>query len=134
MRVVYDTSVLATILSRRDLILQLQAAIANGDIILITSPFIINELERVLSGKFGLTKQGAKSRARLLARVADMVHPKDIEQVSRDATDDLVLATAITGQAKYLVTFDDDLLVLKQHKGVHFVRLDEFTEILSMLD
>jgi len=47
MRVVYDTSVLATMLSRRDLILQLQNAMSKGSVTLVVSPYIINELERV---------------------------------------------------------------------------------------
>lgn len=133
MRVVYDTSVLATILSRRDLILQLQAVIASGSVSLVTSPYIINELEQVLSGKFGLTKKGAKSRARLLARVADVVHPQQPEQVVRDAKDDPIVATAIAGQADYIVTFDADLLVLNRHKGVSIVTLDGLQNILAAI-
>lgn len=131
MRVVYDTSVLATILSRRDLILQLQAAIADGGVTPVTSPYIISELERVLSDKFGLTKQGAKSRARLLARVAEVVQPQDVAQVARDAKDDPILAAAVTGQAEYIVTFDADLLVLKHYNSVSIITLDEFREILA---
>ncbi|MGD8373813.1 MAG: hypothetical protein PVI21_03060 [Candidatus Woesebacteria bacterium] len=85
MRVVYDTSVLATILSRRDLILNLQKDLSRGAVVLISSQFILNELERVLSGKFGLTKQGAKTRVRLLGRVAEIVKPKDVQRIVRDA-------------------------------------------------
>ena len=131
MRVVYDTSVLVAMLSRRDLILKLQAAIADGRITLISSPYIVAELERVLYAKFGLTKQGAKSRARLLARVAEMVQPKDVVRVVRDANDDPILAAAVTGQAQYIVTFDDDLLILKQHAGIAIVSLDEFQKLLG---
>jgi putative PIN family toxin of toxin-antitoxin system len=131
MRVVYDTSVLATIVSRRDLIVQLQAAVTDGSVSLVTSLFIVNELERVLWAKFGMTKQGAKSRARLLARVAEVVHPEPIEQASRDANDDPILATAITGHAAYIVTFDDDLLVLVEHQGIWIVTPDDFHEALA---
>ncbi len=131
MRVVYDTSVLATILSRRDLILQLQETLADGSTVLVTSPYIVNELERVLADKFGLTKQGAKSRARLLARLAHVVQPQPVEQVARDGKDDPILATAITGQAAYIVTLDDDLLVLKDYNGVAIVTPDRLVEILA---
>jgi len=131
MRVVYDTSVLATILSRRDLILQLQAQVLSGNLLLVTSPFILAELERVLSTKFGLTKQGAKSRARLLARVSDIVQPKRVERVSRDTSDDPILATAVTGHAEYIITLDDDLLVLKKHRGILIIAPVEFEAVLS---
>lgn len=104
MRAVYDTSVLATILSRREEILRIKQLISSGRVTLIASLFIINELEVVLSEKFGLTKQGAKSRARLLARVTVVVEPLKIEKVSRDPSDDPILAAADVGKAEYLVT------------------------------
>lgn len=131
MRAVYDTSVLATILSSRDLVLQLQAAVTRGSVQLVTSPFILDELERVLSAKFGLTKQGAKSRARLLARVSEVVQPGTIEQISRDANDDPILATAATGHADCIVTLDDDLLVLKEHRGIQIITPTGFKDALS---
>jgi predicted nucleic acid-binding protein len=87
MRVVYDTSVLVTILSRRELILRLQSDMSRGAVVLVTSPFILDELDRVLSNKFGLTKQGAKNRVRLLNRVAEVVRPNDVQRVACDAND-----------------------------------------------
>jgi putative PIN family toxin of toxin-antitoxin system len=130
MCVVYDTSVLVTILSRRDqiLILILQRAISSGCIRLITSQFIIDELETVLSSKFGITKQGAKARTRLLSRVAEVVRPPSIERVSRDVNDDMILATALEGKASYITTHDEDLLVLKEYKGIKIVTLAEFNK------
>jgi putative PIN family toxin of toxin-antitoxin system len=118
MRVVYDTNVLATILSRRDQVLQLQRAVSSGRITLVTSSFILQELEAVLVEKFKLTKQGAKVRTRLLARIADVVQPTFIDKVVRDPDDDMILATAITGRASYILTLDNDLLVLKTYKGI----------------
>jgi putative PIN family toxin of toxin-antitoxin system len=118
MRVVYDTNVLATILSRRDQVLQLQRAVSSGRITLVTSSFILQELEAVLIEKFKLTKQGAKVRTRLLARIADVVQPTFIDKVVRDPDDDMILATAITGRASYILTLDNDLLVLKTYKGI----------------
>ena len=134
MRVVYDTSVLATIVSRRDLILLLQADVLTGKVSLVASPFVLDELERVLATKFGLTKQAAKSRARLLARVADVVQPKQIVEVSRDANDDPIIAAALAGGADYVVTLDRDLLDLKQHEGIQIVAPDKFKEIVGRLD
>jgi len=98
---------------------------------LVTSPFILGELERILVAKFGLTKQGAKLRTRLLSRVANVVQPKRIAPVSRDTNDDPIIATAITGQAEYIVTFDYDLLVLKKHEDIQIVTPDDFKKIIS---
>ncbi len=99
----------------------------------VTSPFIVNELEKVLVVRFGLTKQGAKSRSRLMVRVAEVTQPQHIEQVSRDPNDDPILATAVTGQSEYIVTLDDDMLVLKNHEGVLIVTPTEFKEALARL-
>lgn len=134
MRVVYDTSVLATIVSRRDLVIQLKADVLTGNVSLVTSPFILDELERVLIAKFGMTKQGARSRVRLLARVAEVVEPRGITQVSRDVNDDPILATALTGQTEYIVTLDQDLLVLMGHEGVRIVTPDDFKEIIARFE
>jgi len=134
MRVVYDTSVLATILSRRELVLLLQADVLTGRITLVSSPYILEELERVLTVKFGMTKQAAKSRARLLGRVADVVRPKAIPRVSRDTNDDPILAAALESDAEYVVTLDQDLLILKQYASVRIVTLDEFKEVVARLD
>jgi putative PIN family toxin of toxin-antitoxin system len=42
-------------------------------------------------------------------------------QVVRDPNDDFVLATAIKARANYLVTYDNDLLVIKNYNGVEIV-------------
>lgn len=133
MRVVYDTSVLVTIVSRRDLVLLLQAEVLMGKVSLVASPFMLDELERVLTAKFGLTKQAAKSCTRLLARVADVTQPKKIAQVSRD-TNDPIIAAALSGDVEYIVTLDHDLLVLKQYEGIQIVTPDSFREIVCRLD
>jgi putative PIN family toxin of toxin-antitoxin system len=51
-------------------------------------------------------------------------------QVVRDPNDDFVLATAIKAQADYLVTFDNDLLVLKNHNGIEIVTPGDFLRAL----
>lgn len=126
MRVVYDTNVLATILSSRSEIQRLKHETVNDRITLVTSPFILNELETVLVSRFGLTRQGAKTRTNLLARIAVVIRPLKIENVARDPDDDFVLATALAGQAAYILTHDKDLLVLKEYEGIKIVTPADF--------
>ncbi len=129
MRVVYDTNVLATILSRRSEILRLKQALSSGQVTLVTSLFILTELEAVLTEKFRLTKQGAKSRTHLLERVAEVVEPSPVERIVRDPDDDFIIATAIAGAADYIVTLDNDLLVVKEHEGIRIITPAEFTKL-----
>jgi putative PIN family toxin of toxin-antitoxin system len=52
--------------------------------------------------------------------------------VTRDAKDDYLLAYALLGRADYLVTGDDDLLVLGEIEGVKIVPPAEFRGILGL--
>ncbi len=51
-----------------------------------------------------------------------------IPAVTRDPKDDYLLAYAVVGGADFLVTGDEDLLVLKQVQGVAICRPSEFVE------
>jgi putative PIN family toxin of toxin-antitoxin system len=129
MRAVYDTSVLATIFARRGEILKFKNVVLTGQVTPITSDYIVDELADVLSSKFGFTKQRAKSHSRLLTRVATVVIPQTIEHVSRDSNDDPILATAVSGKVDYVVTFDEDLLILKEYRGIKIVTPAEFEKL-----
>ena len=126
MRIVYDTNVLATILLRRGEILKLKQIVIGGLITPITSEFILDELAEVLHSRLGLTRQRAKANLRVYAKVAEVVKLDVIERVARDPDDDFVLATALAGQAAYILTHDKDLLVLNEYKGIKIVTPADF--------
>lgn len=65
-----------------------------------------------------------------LAR-AEVVDLDDIPRVSRDPRDDTFLATAALAGADYLVTEDDDLLVLREHAGVEIVDARAFPRLIA---
>jgi uncharacterized protein len=50
----------------------------------------------------------------------------DIPQVTRDPKDDKFLATAMAGEADYLVSEDRDLLDLGEHQGIKIVDVATF--------
>ncbi len=52
-------------------------------------------------------------------------------QLSRDAKDDYLLALSIDSNAKYLVTGDNDLLVLGKIANTKIITMSEFLEILD---
>ena len=62
---------------------------------------------------------------------ADIVEINAIQSVSRDVKDDKFLATAHAAKADYLVTEDQDLLVLEEYKGVKIITAERFLEILG---
>ena len=59
------------------------------------------------------------------------VHPVDIPSVSRDPKDDIFLATARLSEAQYLVTEDQDLLVLHPYGTLQIINVLKFWTILN---
>lgn len=53
-----------------------------------------------------------------------------IKVVANDPNDDMVVACAIKAKAQYIVTRDDDMLVIKKYKGIKIVTPEEFMEVL----
>ena len=130
MRVLYDTNVLVAILARKGSTLAFKENVLSGRIEHITSAHILREAEAVLAERLKLTKQRAKIAARLLARQSTVVEPRAVEKVCRDPFDDYILAAAHAGKAKYIVTADKDLLVLKSYNGVMIITPAEFAKRL----
>ena len=54
-----------------------------------------------------------------------------IPAVTRDPKDDYLLAYGLVGEADYLVTGDEDLLVLRQVEDVRIVTASQFWEVLE---
>ncbi|MDQ2785957.1 MAG: putative toxin-antitoxin system toxin component, PIN family [Chloroflexota bacterium] len=62
---------------------------------------------------------------------AEIVIVDEIPSVSRDPKDDKFLATAAQAGADYLVSEDQDLLVLRQYEGVRIVDAATFLDLLD---
>jgi len=103
---------------------------------LFLSPPVLTEILEVLNRpeltkKFHrLSEMNMTMVLNLLAR-ADIVEIDLIQPVSRDVKDDKFLATAHMAKADYLVTEDNDLLVLEEYEGVKIITTETFLEILE---
>jgi uncharacterized protein len=84
-----------------------------------------------------LTRKFRSLPGRDIARVMDIVSQAEavavpiVPAVSRDPKDDKFLATALAAQADYLVTEDQDLLVLQGHHGTQIVHAAAFLQSLQ---
>lgn len=135
MRLVLDTNILLSALLTRgtppDLLYQ---AWRQGDFELVSSAAQIEEVTRVLdyphlrervrSAEVAILVDGLKTLTTLAEYLPDI-------QVSRDADDDKILATALAGQADYLVSGDKDLLCLPETCGVKIVTPRDAIDILN---
>ena len=103
---------------------------------LIISPPVVEEILEVLH-RPELTRRFRSLVGLDVARVieilddAEAVELHDVPAVSRDPTDDKLLATAVAAGAEYLVTEDNDLLVLDPYEGLRIVTAGRFLALVE---
>jgi len=116
-RVVFDSNVLARAHqraqgpARRALV-----HVTSGSDTLILSPYILWELERILTyprllKRSGLSPGDIAEYLENLAQISHLVTPEHVPgNLLRDPTDEPILGTALAGEAEILCTRDADLL------------------------
>ena len=95
---------------------------------LILTSEILLEYERVLSELANKYKFNNFERILDLVKLnAEIVSPVSFARpICRDKEDDKFLAAAIGGNAKFIATGDDDLLVLDGHQGLAIIKPKAF--------
>ena len=115
----------------------IRAAIRTQKIILVMSPVIVEEIEEVINREriIKLTKMSKDERADFMGKLierSDVTAGKQLLQiVSRDIKDDKFLACAIEAKTDYIITGDEDLLVLKKYEELKIITPREFIEIFK---
>jgi putative PIN family toxin of toxin-antitoxin system len=98
---------------------------------IVTSEPLLRELRSTSRNRFAVDPDELPL-LRQLHEEAGIVRPVRLdERVCRDKDDDVVLATALAGKADVIVTGDDDLLVLKNFRGIEILSPRQFLEILD---
>jgi uncharacterized protein len=94
---------------------------------IVVSDFILGELRENLQNKFHFCSNEIDEVIALLATETHKVIPANFDKpVCRDPQDDMILATAIAGNAECIVTGDEDLIVLGHYGSVRILRPGEF--------
>lgn len=137
-RVVVDTNVLISGLFgiKNSPSTSVLKAIRSQQIILVTSPVILEEVAEVINREKVIkrTKMSPKDRTDFIAKLierSDVTAGVQFSQpVSRDIKDDKFLACAVEAKVDYIVTGDDDLLDLKEYDEIKIVTPRELMVIL----
>lgn len=102
-----------------------------GDIQAVTCSELIEELAEKLEARLNFPKeQVVETLADYLSFLRLVRIPKVLDAVPRDPEDNMVLECAVEGHANYIVSGDNDLLVLKEFRGIQIVRASEFLKVL----
>jgi uncharacterized protein len=132
-RVVLDTNVYISALLWTGISHRLLHLAEVGDLTLVTTPGIMEELREVLSRpKFRLRIRTLQSSVaelvEALLSIVEVVQDLPIEPVvKRDPDDDKILACAAIAQADWIVSGDDHLLSLKRYKEIPIVTPSQFS-------
>ena len=133
-RAVFDTNVLVSSLIRRGNPRDLWRKAVRGEIILILSPQILEEFDKVMARpklRRYVTASRLRRFRRLLRSTATIVKPKTkFSQLTIDPDDNILVETAFDGKADYLVSGDRHLLSLGEFKGIEIVTVNEMLNLL----
>ena len=136
LRLVLDTNTLVSGLLWRGNEFELLEKIESGHAQMLISPEMLAELHRVLHYtkiNYLITKSGLTDED-LFQKVISMSHlvvgPKLNIAVCRDKEDNRILECAINSKADFVISGDEDLLILKEVKGIRILKTNE---ILNML-
>lgn len=131
-RVIIDTNCWISFLIGRRLH-RLVDLLSEEHIELIVCDELLEEIRDVTSrAKFTkyFPPKDVESLLEFLQLVGETINPKHSIQLCRDEADDYLLALAIEANADYLVTGDQDLLVLKEISNCRIVDVAEFEQLI----
>jgi putative PIN family toxin of toxin-antitoxin system len=130
MRIVLDANVVVAAFAARGLCEALFELCLGNHEILLSKP-LLDEIRRNLVKKVKLQRQAATDIERLLRENASLLEPAAVAaDACRDPGDAHILGLAEAGMADYLITGDDDLLVLKRFARCRIVTPRQFWAIM----
>ena len=129
MRVILDTNVVIASLATRGLCHSVfELCLDRHEVIL--SPFLVEEIKKTLLKKIKIPEELIGEIVKYLAEHTTSMMVRDIPQkVCRDPSDARILALAKISHADYIITGDDDLLVLKKYGSTDIITPRQFWEI-----
>jgi putative PIN family toxin of toxin-antitoxin system len=127
-RAVVDTNVIVSALIRpKGTAGILWRRICEGAFTAVFSSELIDEIAAVLRhpkirAKYRTSPKDLEDIAALFALRGDLVTCQERVRLCRDPDDDFLLETAVSGNAGYIVTGDEDLLALRKFRQIKIVK------------
>ncbi len=137
MRVVVDTGVLiSALIQPRGTIGEVLRALRDGRFTVVYSTAMMVEIIEVLGRpkirlKYHVQPEEITALINLMRLRGELVIPQQVVTACRDPKDNKFLEAALAGEASYLTTGDEDLLILHPFEGVEILRPAEFLAKLA---
>lgn len=133
-----DTNVLVSgLISQQGAPREIVDAWVSDEFTLVTSPYLLSELRRVLTypriaSRLQLTEAEQHLLLRELFVKSSVTSGElDLSGVTRDPKDDAIIACAVEGDADYVVSGDEDILVLERYRDVKMINPADFAALLT---
>ena len=123
-RLVLDTNVLISALGWRGVPRDIVRLCLTGRCVLLLSPEILSEVERVLRyPKFKFTPIQIDAYLEQLTEAAELIQPdRQVDAVAEDPSDNRFLECALAGRADVIVSSDRHLLDLESFENIPILR------------
>jgi putative PIN family toxin of toxin-antitoxin system len=130
-RLVLDTNIFIYFLIS-DTFHKLDKRLKNKDVRLLFSEELLSEVLKVVSRpkfKKYFTEKDVTSLLNGLNNYAELIEVTSDVNVCRDKKDNFLLALCLDGKADFLITGDEDLLVLKKFKKTSILKFAEYMDL-----
>ena len=133
MKAVFDTNVLIAAFLTEGLCSGLLIRARKHAFNLVLCDDIIREFEDILTKKFKLPSTDISEISAIVSEAAsEILHKLDpIPNICRDPNDDMIIACAIDAAADYIVTGDEDLLILNRYKDIVIMNPRNFEALFA---
>ncbi|HPD58315.1 MAG TPA: putative toxin-antitoxin system toxin component, PIN family [Smithellaceae bacterium] len=134
MKTVFDTNVLIAAFLTEGVCSGLLTRARKRYFNLILCDDIIREFKKVLKNKFKLPSSDISEITNIVEEAAaEIIHkPDPIKSICRDPSDDFIISCAVAAEAHYIVTGDEDLLILKRYKEINIINPRNFEALFTV--
>lgn len=129
-KVVLDTNVIISALGFGGKPREIFQLVLEKKIVSVTSPILLAELEDVIVKKFPPLRKILDRILKIFKKKSQIVKPVITIDILNDHSDNRVLEAAISGDCKYIITGDNELLRLSNYQNILIVTPDEFLRLI----
>jgi putative PIN family toxin of toxin-antitoxin system len=132
MKVFFDTNVYVAEALLGEAAARMLEATSRASWRVFTSPYVLDEIERVMVERLGSSRRFALLTRNRARRRAILVEPAPSRhRVPEDPNDSPILQAALAAGADFLVTNDTDLLSLSPYEGLRILSMSDYYRLLQ---